>query len=82
MTQAVSSCGGTGSDATLDNAHVAEDYLARTTAMYRIIAVGRTARSGSYSPKEWRLLLRNAADAVLLLRIHQKGHGSGPGRYL
>ena len=32
----------TGSDATLDNAHVAEDYLARTTTMYRIIAVGRT----------------------------------------
>jgi hypothetical protein len=31
-----------GSDATLDNAHVAEDYLARTTTMYRIIAVGRT----------------------------------------
>jgi hypothetical protein len=31
---------GTGSDATLDNAHVAEDYLARTTTMYRIIAVG------------------------------------------
>ena len=30
------------SDATLDNAHVAEDYLARTTTMYRIIAVGRT----------------------------------------
>ena len=29
-----------GSDATLDNAHVAEDYLARTTTMYRIIAVG------------------------------------------
>jgi hypothetical protein len=27
----------TGSDATLDNAHVAEDYLARTTTMYRII---------------------------------------------
>jgi hypothetical protein len=26
-----------GSDATLDNAHVAEDYLARTTTMYRII---------------------------------------------
>jgi hypothetical protein len=34
----------TGSDATLDNAHVAEDYLARTTTMYRIIAVGRTVR--------------------------------------
>src|SRR5271155_1613568 len=32
----------TGSDATLDNAHVAEDYLARTPTMYRIIAVGRT----------------------------------------
>ena len=32
----------TGSDATLDNAHVAEDYLARTTTTYRIIAVGRT----------------------------------------
>ena len=32
----------TGSDAMLDNAHVAEDYLARTTTMYRIIAVGRT----------------------------------------
>jgi len=31
-----------GSDATLDNAHVAEDDLARTTTMYRIIAVGRT----------------------------------------
>jgi hypothetical protein len=31
MTQAVSGCGGGGSDATLDNAHVAEDYLARTT---------------------------------------------------
>jgi hypothetical protein len=30
------------SDATLDNAHVAEGYLARTTTMYRIIAVGRT----------------------------------------
>jgi hypothetical protein len=30
---------GGGSDATLDNAHVAEDYLARTTTMYRIIAV-------------------------------------------
>jgi metal-sulfur cluster biosynthetic enzyme len=40
-------------------AHVAEDYLARTTTMYRIIAVGRTARktispgplpcTGSYS---------------------------------
>ena len=29
----------TGSDATLDNAHVAEDYLARTTTMYRIIAL-------------------------------------------
>ena len=28
----------------LDNAHVAEDYLARTTTMYRIIAVGGTAR--------------------------------------
>jgi hypothetical protein len=39
---ASSSCGGTGSDATLDNAHVAEDYLARTTTTYRIIAVGRT----------------------------------------
>jgi hypothetical protein len=25
----------TGSDATLDNAHVAEDYLARTTTLYR-----------------------------------------------
>jgi hypothetical protein len=37
-------CGGMGSDSTLDNAHVAEDYLARTTAMYRIIAVGRTAK--------------------------------------
>jgi hypothetical protein len=33
-----------GSDATLDNAHVAEDDLARTTTMYRIIAVGGTAR--------------------------------------
>jgi len=32
----------TGSDATLDNTHVAEDYLARTTTMYRIIAVGGT----------------------------------------
>jgi hypothetical protein len=32
----------TGSDSTLDNAHVAEEYLARTTTMYRIIAVGRT----------------------------------------
>ena len=32
----------TGSDTTLDNAHVAEDYLARTPTMYRIIAVGRT----------------------------------------
>src|SRR5271169_4648163 len=30
----------TGSDATLDNAHVVEDYLARTTTMYWIIAVG------------------------------------------
>ena len=29
-----------GIGATLDNAHVAEDYLARTTTMYRIIAVG------------------------------------------
>jgi hypothetical protein len=28
----------TGSDSTLDNAHVAEDYLAGTTTMYRIIA--------------------------------------------
>jgi hypothetical protein len=42
MTQALSSCGGGGSDTTLDNAHVVEDYLARTTTMYRIIAVGRT----------------------------------------
>ena len=33
---------GMGSDTTLDNAHVAEDYLARTTTTYRIIAVGRT----------------------------------------
>src|SRR4029077_17305962 len=41
MTQAVSSCGGEASDTTLDNAHVVEDYLARTTTMYRIIAVGR-----------------------------------------
>jgi hypothetical protein len=32
----------TGSDATLDNAHVAEDNLAKATTMYRIIAVGRT----------------------------------------
>jgi hypothetical protein len=32
----------TGSDTTLDNAHVAEDYLARTPTMYRIISVGRT----------------------------------------
>jgi hypothetical protein len=43
MTQAVSGCGGgelTGSDA--DNAHVADDYLASTTTMYRIIGVGRT----------------------------------------
>ena len=39
---ASSSCGGTGSDTTLDNAHVAKDYLARTTTTYRIIAVGRT----------------------------------------
>jgi hypothetical protein len=39
---ASSSCGGMGSDTTLDNAHVAEDYLARTTTTYRIIAVGRT----------------------------------------
>ena len=28
-----------GSDATLDNAHVAEDDLARTTTMYRIIVL-------------------------------------------
>jgi hypothetical protein len=27
------------SDATLDNAHVAEDYLASTTTMYRIIVL-------------------------------------------
>jgi hypothetical protein len=42
MNQAVSSCGGGGSDTTLGNAHVVEDYLARTTTMYRIIAVGGT----------------------------------------
>ena len=30
-----------GSDAMLDNAHVAEDYLARTPTMYRIIAMVR-----------------------------------------
>jgi hypothetical protein len=44
MTQAVSAvvAAARGSDATLDNAHVAEDYLARTPTMYQIIAVGRT----------------------------------------
>ena len=33
---------GGGSDATPDNAQVAEAYLSRTPTMYRIIAVGRT----------------------------------------
>jgi hypothetical protein len=59
-------------DRTLDNVHVAEDYLARTTTMYRIIAVGRTcsvprtelAEASALSTLSGRKAMRSDTDST------------------
>ena len=65
----------TGSDATLHNAHVVEDYLARTPTMCRIIAVGRIV----LYPEPTGIRLGMCGQGVLTSWVHHPMPSSGAG---